>query len=325
MIKSIPEWSEQEYLLLAIPHEKTDWKPYLSEILESYKEFIKIASSFQKLLLIAPSEEDFKSFSCFKNVEFFKCPTNDTWIRDYGAIEILEQGRVKALDFTFNAWGNKFESSLDNCVNSKLFASKFKQKLEKVDLVLEGGSIDFNGKGTMLTSSYCLLNKNRNAHLSKDTLEAKLKEIFGLKEIIWLENGFIKGDDTDRHIDTLARFINENTIAFCTCEDEKDEHFKPLNLMKKELEKTQFKLLELPLPKPLFYENRRLAASYVNFVFLNKALIVPFYKDANDEVVLKKLQKALPDREVIGVDARVFLRQNGSIHCACKNFFRGLK
>lgn len=322
MIKSIPEWSEQEYLLLALPHEKTDWKPYLAEILESYKKFIKAVIPFQKVLLTAPSQKDFEPFLDFENIEFFECPTNDTWIRDFGAIQIWQEGKVKALDFTFNAWGNKFQSSLDNAVNSKLFKDKLKQDLQKIDLVLEGGSIDFNGKGTMLTSSYCLLNSNRNPHLSKIKLEEKLKNIFGLNEILWLENGFIKGDDTDHHIDTLARFIDEETIAFCVCEDEEDEHFKALSLMKKELEKTNFKLLELPLPKPLFYENQRLGATYANFVFINNALIVPFYADKNDELVKARLEKALPNRKIIGVDARVFLRQNGSLHCSCQNLFK---
>lgn len=322
MIKSIPEWSEQEYLLLALPHEKTDWEPYLAEILESYKKFIKAVIPFQKVLLIAPSQKDFEPFLDFENTEFFECPTNDTWIRDFGAIEIWQEGKVKALDFLFNAWGNKFQSSLDNAVNSKLFKDKLKQDLQKIDLVLEGGSIDFNGKGTMLTSSYCLLNSNRNPHLSKIKLEEKLKNIFGLNEILWLENGFIKGDDTDHHIDTLARFIDEETIAFCVCEDEEDEHFKALSLMKKELEKTNFKLLELPLPKPLFYENQRLGATYANFVFINNALIVPFYADKNDELVKARLEKALPNRKIIGVDARVFLRQNGSLHCSCQNLFK---
>ena len=325
MIKSIAEWSEQEYLLLALPHEKTDWKPYLDEILETYKNLIELVSSFQKVLLIAPNEKDFKPFSHFKNVDFFQCPTNDTWIRDFGAIEVYENGKIKALDFTFNAWGNKFESSLDNAVNSKLFKDKLKQNLQKIDLVLEGGSIDFNGKGTMLTSAYCLLNSNRNPHLNKTELEKKLKNIFGLNEILWLENGFIKGDDTDHHIDTLARFIDEETIAFCVCDDKEDEHFKPLALMKEELEKTHFKLVELPLPKALFYKNQRLGASYANFVFINQALIVPFYGDKNDEIVKNRLQNALPNREVIGIDARVFLRQNGSIHCSCQNLFKDLR
>lgn len=323
MIKSIAEWSEQECLMLALPHKNTDWKPYLSEIIEAYKEFVKTASHFQKLLLIAPNDEDFTPFKEFGNVEFFKCETNDTWIRDFGAIDVLENGRLKALDFIFNAWGGKFQSDLDNALNTKLFKEKFQTRLEKCDFILEGGSIDFNGAGTMLTSSFCLLNSNRNVNLNQTKIEEKLKNYFGLERIIWLENGFIKGDDTDRHIDTLARFIDENTIAYCICEDEKDEHYTSLKAMEKELLKTNFNLIPLPIPKPLFYEDRRLGATYANFVFVNNALIVPFYKDENDEVVQKRLQAHLKNREVIGVDARVFLRQNGSLHCSCQNRFKG--
>ncbi len=325
MIKSIPEWSEQEYLMLSLPHEKSDWKPYLGEIIQAYKEFVKATSEFQKVLLIAPNKSDFTPFENMTNVEFFICDTNDTWIRDFGAIDILEDNHLKALDFTFNAWGNKFQSELDNEVNSKLFKEKFNEKLTKIDFILEGGSIDFNGEGVMLTSSNCLLNENRNSHLDKSQIEARLKEIFGLKQIIWLENGFIKGDDTDHHIDTLARFIDKNTIAYSICEDEEDEHYIPLQKMKKELEATGFDLVELPLPKPLYYEGRRLGATYANFVFVNDALIMPFYKDENDEIIKQRLAKALPKRKIIGVDARVFLRQNGSLHCSCQNRFKGLR
>lgn len=325
MIKSIPEWSEQEYLMLSLPHEKSDWKPYLGEIIQAYKEFVKATSEFQKVLLIAPNKSDFAPFENMTNVEFFICDTNDTWIRDFGAIDILEDNHLKALDFTFNAWGNKFQSELDNEVNSKLFKEKFNEKLTKIDFILEGGSIDFNGEGVMLTSSNCLLNENRNSHLDKSQIEARLKEIFGLKQIIWLENGFIKGDDTDHHIDTLARFIDKNTIAYSICEDEEDEHYIPLQKMKKELEATGFDLVELPLPKPLYYEGRRLGATYANFVFVNDALIMPFYKDENDEIIRQRLAKALLKRKIIGVDARVFLRQNGSLHCSCQNRFKGLR
>lgn len=325
MIKSIPEWSEQEYLMLSLPHEKSDWKPYLGEIIQAYKEFVKATSEFQKVLLIAPNKSDFAPFENMTNVEFFICDTNDTWIRDFGAIDILEDNHLKALDFTFNAWGNKFQSELDNEVNSKLFKEKFNEKLTKIDFILEGGSIDFNGEGVMLTSSNCLLNENRNSHLDKSQIEARLKEIFGLKQIIWLENGFIKGDDTDHHIDTLARFIDKNTIAYSICEDEEDEHYIPLQKMKKELEATGFDLVELPLPKPLYYEGRRLGATYANFVFVNDALIMPFYKDENDEIIKQRLAKALPKHKIIGVDARVFLRQNGSLHCSCQNRFKGLR
>ena len=323
MIKSIAEWSEQDSLILALPHEKTDWKPYLAEILQSYEDFVELASTFQKVLLIAPSEEDFEPFLRFKNVEFFQYTCNDTWIRDFGAIDVWENGRLKSLDFTFNAWGGKFESALDNALNAELFSQKFQSRLEDVGLVLEGGSVDFNGAGAMLTTEHCLLNSKRNAHLNKAELEARLKKLFGLHSIIWLKNGFIIGDDTDHHIDTLARFIDAQTIIYCACEDEDDPHFLPLKAMEAELLKTPFKCIPVPLPKPLFYEGRRLGASYANFVFVNGGLILPFYRDEKDELVRDILQKALPECRVVGVDARVFLRQNGSLHCSCQNRFKG--
>lgn len=324
MTQSIAEWSEQEFLLMALPHENTDWKPYLDEILNAYEDFVKAVSAFQKVLLIAPDERIFKQrFAKFDNVSFFKCPTNDTWIRDYASIDVLENERLVSLNFIFNAWGNKFQSKLDNEVNSRLFSEHFQGELRDIQLILEGGSVEFNGKGTMLTTTKCLLNANRNAHLSKDELEKKLKSIFHLEKIIWLENGFIVGDDTDSHIDTLARFIDENTVAHCICEDENDEHFMPLHLMKNELEKTGFKLIKLPLPKPKFYQKQRLAASYANFVFINNALIVPMYNDKNDERVCEILAQNLPQRKIIPVNAEVFLRQNGSLHCACQNRFKG--
>lgn len=323
MRKSIAEWQKQELLLLSLPHENSDWKPYLEEILQSYEEFVKAVANFQKVLLIAPSEKDFQRFKHIKNVDFFKCDTNDTWIRDFGAIDVREDDKLIGLDFIFNAWGDKFQSTLDNAVNSKLFAQKLSGKLEKIDLILEGGSIDFNGQGVMLTTSACLLNENRNSHLNKEQIEAKLKEIFGLKQIIWLNHGYIKGDDTDHHIDTLARFINEKTIAYCVCKDENDEHYAPLKAMEEELKKTGFDLLELPLPKPLYFEGKRLGATYANFVFVNGGLIVPTYNDANDVLVLENLQKACKYRKVVGVDARVFLRQNGSLHCSCQNRYEG--
>lgn len=324
MKRAIAEWSEQELLMLALPHEKTDWKPYLEDILKAYESFVSAVSAYQKVLLITPDERVFaQRFAKFDNVEFFKCPTNDTWIRDFGAIDIVEGERLVSLDFTFNAWGGKFQSDLDNAVNSKLFKEHFKSELRQIALILEGGSVDFNGAGTLLTTTKCLLNANRNAHLSKDELEKKLVKLFGLTNIIWLQNGFIRGDDTDSHIDTLARFVDENTIAHCVCEDEKDEHFLPLNLMQKELEKTNFKLLPLPLPKPKFYGEQRLAATYANFVFINGALIVPSYDDENDKRVCEILAHALPNRKIIPVRAEVFLRQNGSLHCACQNRFKG--
>lgn len=323
-IRAFGEWEAQELLMLSIPHAKSDWAEYLDEILDGYEELVNAVSKYQKVLLIAPNLSDFDRFKKFDNCEFLQVDTDDTWIRDYGAIDVERGSEVISYDFKFNAWGGKFSSSKDNAVNAKLF-SKFGGVLQSIDLILEGGSIDFNGNGVMLTTTECLLNDNRNG-LSKTELEMRLKELFGLNKIIWLEHGFIKGDDTDSHVDTLARFIAPNKIAYAACFDESDEHYKELNLMKQELENAGFELVALPLPKPVIYNGKRLGATYCNFIFINGAVIVPTYGDKEaDEYAINALKNAIPDRDIIGVDSRVFVRQNGSLHCSSQNRYKRIK
>lgn len=320
-MRAYAEWEKQESLFLSLPHENSDWKPYLNEILASYEELVAAIVPFQKVVLICPDEEIFNSrFAKFDNVEFIKIDTDDTWIRDYGMIDVENGDKILSYDFKFNAWGGKFESSKDNAVNLEL-AKHFKSDLREVDFILEGGSIEFDGQGTLLTTETCLLNDNRNSKFSKEQIEAKLKELFGLKRVIWLKHGFIKGDDTDSHVDTLARFISPNTIAYACTDDKDDEHYEELKKMKQELETTGFKLLELPLPKAKFYEGKRLGCTYANFIFVNGALIVPTYNDPNDKIVLERLAKALPNHKIIGVNSLVFVRQNGSLHCSSQNRF----
>ena len=323
-IRAFGEWENQELLMLSIPHSNSDWAEYLDEILDSYEELVKAVSKYQKVLLIAPNQSDFDRFKKFDNCEFLQIDTDDTWIRDYGAIDVEKDNEIISYDFKFNAWGGKFSSSKDDVVNKKLF-EHFGTKLEEINLILEGGSIDFNGDGVMLTTTECLLNDNRN-RLSKDELEIKLKDLFGLNKIVWLNHGFIKGDDTDSHVDTLARFIDKNTVAYAACLDENDEHYTELNLMKKELENAGFKLVALPLPKPVFYNGKRLGATYCNFIFINDAVIVPTYGDKEaDDYALNTLKDAIPNREIIGVDSRVFIRQNGSLHCSSQNRYKRIK
>ena len=323
-IRAFGEWENQELLMLSIPHSNSDWAEYLDEILDSYEELVRAVSKYQKVLLIAPNQSDFDRFKKFDNCEFLQIDTDDTWIRDYGAIDVEKDSEIISYDFKFNAWGGKFSSSKDDVVNKKLF-EHFGTKLEEINLILEGGSIDFNGDGVMLTTTECLLNDNRN-RLSKDELEARLKDLFGLRKIVWLNHGFIKGDDTDSHVDTLARFIAPNKVAYAACLDENDEHYKELNLMKKELENAGFELVALPLPKPVFYNGKRLGATYCNFIFINGAVIVPTYGDKEaDEYAINALKSALPNKDIIGVDSRVFIRQNGSLHCSSQNRYKRIK
>ena len=292
------EWEEQEALLIAYPHEKSDWAPYLEEAKAFFDQFIAIVHHYQ-------------------NVQLITVPTNDTWVRDYGPITVFEDGEKKLLDFTFNGWGLKFPANLDNQVNRRLFGTR------KIGFVLEGGSIESNGQGVLLTTTSCLLEANRNPHMTQEQIESYLKEIFGLKKVIWLQNGYLEGDDTDGHIDMLARFVAPDTIAYVTCDDKNDPHYEPLKKMEAELQKTGFKLVPLPWVAPKYFDGERLPASYANFVIINKAVIVPTYGDPNDDEACAVLKRCFPTRDIIALEASVLIRQHGSIHCSCMNLYRG--
>jgi len=308
------EWEKQKSIMVVFPDKHNDWQHSLSEIQESYIKFINTIREFQACVVICDDKKILnRYFDSFENIEVYEIQTDDTWIRDFGAIDVFINGELKSYDFKFNAWGNKFKSSMDNKFNETFF----KQNLLHVDFILEGGSIDSNGNGVLLSSAKCIFNKNRNSTCKVKEIEEKIKKLFGLKELIVLKNGALVGDDTDAHIDTLARFIDEKTIAYAKCYDKNDIHFKELNKMEKELQKTKFRLLPLPLPAPKLYKNRRLPATYMNFVFINGALIVPIYNDENDIKVIEILKKEIKNRKVIGVDASIFIREHGSLHCSC--------
>ena len=280
-------------------------------------------------------------------------PTNDTWARDFGAITLESNTysskdssldfspesnadssqaetneNLTLLDFSFNGWGNKFSANFDNQITQNLCKlGLLSQNLKSFDFVLEGGSIDTNGKGLLLTTAQCLLEPNRNPQFSKPQIETFLKAQLHIKKVLWLDSGFLQGDDTDSHIDTLARFIDANTIAYITCDDESDIHYNALKKMEQELQSLTdsnnkpFKLIKLPFTRAIYYDNERLPASYANFLFINDALLVPTYNDENDALALEILKKACPDREVIGIDCSVLIRQHGSLHCVTMQLY----
>lgn len=325
MIRLPAEWEEQESILLTLPNPKSDWRYCLKKIHEAYINLIQPIAAFQKCIVLTHDISYAKNIlPTHPNIECVQVETNDTWIRDFGALDFEDDKVLKSYDFTFNGWGGKYDGFLDNTATQKLYQQGVLQgDLLKKDFVLEGGSIDSNGKGTLLTTSACIFNPNRNPHFSQKKIEHKLIKYFGLQRLIVLHKGSILGDDTDSHIDTLARFINTDTIAYATCKDKNDPHFEPLKQMERELQKTKLNLLALPIPQPIHYKQRRLPATYINFIFINGGLIVPTYNDKNDKIALEKLQNALPSLKVVGVDARVFIRENGSLHCASINRFKG--
>ena len=186
---------------------------------------------------------------------------------------------------------------------------------------MEGGSIDTNGE-VLLTNTQCLLEKNRNYPLSQKQIEKFLIKTLKVKKVIWLNHGFLEGDDTDSHIDTLARFANKNTIMYVKCTDKNDIHYKELKKMEKELKKTKFRLVPLPLPKPIYFDNERLPATYVNFLITNKAVLVPIYNCKYDKKALKIFKQTFPNKSIIPINSNILIRQHGSIHCVTKEYFR---
>ncbi len=318
------EWEDQDALIVVFPPQQSDWAHSLEEIRKTYILFISTIACYQKCMVICEDKKLLaNALPSLQNIELIQMPTNDTWIRDFGGINVYKRGKRRTYDFIFNAWGNKFDASIDNTVTQKLFDEGYLSgKLKNFDFVLEGGSIDSNGHGVMLSTAYCLFEENRNAHLSKKEIKQALCSLFGLKKLIVLKHGALMGDDTDSHIDTLARFIDKKTIAYVKCYDKNDTHYKELKKMEKELKKTGFDLLPLPLPAPKYFNNERLPATYMNFVFINNAILVPTYSDAYDASVIKCFATLFPQRDIIGIESSVLIREHGSLHCASMNIYK---
>lgn len=310
------EWERQRALLISYPHSQSDWDYCIDEVKEFYNEFIDIVKKYQNLIILSKEDLDIKTLKSHFEVKVVKVKTNDTWVRDYGPISVqTSKCNFELKDFIFNGWGLKYPANYDNVVNREVFNTK------KIGFVLEGGSIDSNGDGVLLTTSKCLLEKNRNPHLSKTEIEKKLKNFFGLKKVLWLNSGFLVGDDTDSHIDMLARFVTKDTIVYIRCDDKDDIHYDELKKMEIEIKKFGYKSVPLPWVGAKYYKDERLPASYANFVIINGAVIVPVYNDSNDKEALKIFKKLFPDRDVIGLDASVLIREHGSVHCSCMNIF----
>lgn len=329
--KKLPaEWEKQSFLQLTFPHQESDWAYMLDEVTVCFAEIIKTVSRFQDVLVVCDNVNRVKSyFKSTQNIYFIQTESNDTWARDHSGVTVIENGYAVVHDYIFNGWGDKFDAGLDNQITKKLFEKGIFENcsIKNFDLVLEGGSIESDGKGTILTTSECLLSKNRNEHLSKVEIEQILKDNLGAERVLWLNHGYLAGDDTDSHIDTLARFCDEKTIAFIGCDNSEDEHFEALHQMKKELQQftdvngNHYELVELPLPDACFDEiGNRLPATYANFTIVNGAVLVPIYGVSQDEKALEILQNCFPDRKVIGLNCRVLIEQHGSLHCVTMQY-----
>ncbi|MBD3793945.1 MAG: agmatine deiminase family protein [Campylobacterales bacterium] len=328
MNKRFPaEWEKQRAVLMAFPHKNSDWVN--NDLEKSLTPFIRIAQAIayaQPVYIVCDDKHQISDMFCStRNMSFIEIPTNDTWTRDYGYISIEEDDEKKLLDFTFDGWGGKFEASLDNQVNQVLHKKGYlgTTPLETIPFVLEGGSIESDGAGTILTTSECLCNPNRNGGLTKEVVEAKLLEYLGADRVLWLDHGYLAGDDTDSHIDTLARFVAEDTIAYVACDDIEDEHYEALQAMKQQLETfrmrdgSPYKLVALPMASAkIDEEGNRLPATYANFLIANQALIYPTYSVPEDKVAHEIFGTLFPDREIIPIECSKLIEQGGSLHCS---------
>lgn len=343
------EWEPQSAIMLTWPHGGTDWKPYLRQITNTYLQLADIITRYEDLLVVTPILESTQRMLAEKlsegqmdRVHLYEMDTNDTWARDHGPISMVSRGRhnshvipIHLLDFKFNGWGEKFDWKKDNAINLQLYyQGAFNAALENHQgFVLEGGSIESDGRGTLFTTSQCLLAPHRNQPLTRENIDSLLRNFFHVRNVVWLDHGNLVGDDTDGHIDTIVRVAPHDTLLYVGCDDEEDEQYEDFQALEKQLQKLftyegyPYRLLKLPMPDAIYDEGDRLTtdknskgdrlpATYANFLILNGAVIYPTYNQPEkDEEAKRQILLAFPDRDVIGVDSLTIIRQHGSIHC----------
>lgn len=335
MPEFLPEWHPQWGVMIAWPHANTDWVDNLTQAENCYIEIAYAILAQQKLLIVHRDAEHQVHIqgllslagAKLRNIHWHQAEYNDTWTRDYGPLAVGNNQHIELHKFTFNGWGEKFESAFDNQVSSNI---DWQTPLHiHHDFVLEGGAIESDGRRNLLTTEACLLNPNRNPNLTRKQVEERLRQNLKVRRIWWLKHGYLAGDDTDSHVDTLARFCNAYTIAYMQCNDPQDEHYTELKAMEQELFALAtlegFDLLPLPLPPAQYAQDgHRLPATYANFLIINGKVLVPTYACATDEAALERIASAMPDYQVIGIDCRALIEQHGSLHCITMQIPKGV-
>ena len=332
------EWESQSAILIAWPHAETDWAERLGEVEDTYVNLVAAIARFQDVV-ICVADDDLQTYAEARlrsnrvdmaRVRFVQVEYDDTWLRDSGPISLRDGDGFLLLDFRFTGWGGKFEASRDDLVVERLQeAGIFRKSVRQdIDFALEGGAIDTDGAGTLLTTWQCL--HERHPGVTREELSSRLATWLRQDRVLWLDHGYLEGDDTDAHIDTLARFAAPDAIVFQSCDDPADSHYAELQAMGAELAALRtpagepYRLFPLPWPKPILDRGRRLAASYANFLIVNGAVLMPAYGDPADAAAAAVLEKAFPDREVVAVPCRPLIWQNGSLHCITMQLPQGL-
>lgn len=320
--------------MLAWPHEGTDWAPILAAAEDSYVALSRAILDHEQLLILCPDRHHQARIQSrlaaagarLGAARFAIRNYDDTWARDFGPLAVGDDRSTRLQDFRFNGWGGKYQSDADDRLNGTL---AWRRPLDQHRLVLEGGSVDTDGRGTLLTTRACLLNPNRNPDLDQPRIERRLRDALGIRDFVWLDHGALAGDDTDAHVDTLARFCDADTLAYVQCRDPRDSHYPGLRAMEEQLRREaaarHWRLLPLPLPPACFSaEGERLPATYANFLIINGAVLVPVYGVASDRLALDILAKAFPGRRTVAVNCRALIEQHGSLHCATMQLPQGV-
>jgi agmatine deiminase len=338
MVRFPAEWEEQDTVQLTWPHKNSDWRSLIKQVETTFITIANEISNRQKLIIVCQNPKHLKSklkklSLNVSNISFAQIDSNDTWARDHGGITVYENNRPKIIDFVFNGWGMKFAADKDNLITKKLHSLGYfgSSKIQSSGMVFEGGAIESDGNGTLLTTTECLMSPNRNPAMNKLQIEKELSKLLGARKILWLNHGALAGDDTDSHIDTLARICPNNTIVYQSCDDTSDAHFDELKMMEDELttftnaEDEHFRLLPLPWPSAKFAgDSHRLPATYANYLIINGAVLVPTYNNENDTKALDVIKTAFPDREIIGIDCSLLIEQHGSLHCVTMQYPKGV-
>ena len=329
------EWHHQTGVQLTWPHADTDWKPYLEDITDTFVQIAKAVAHYEPLIIAARQPDEVRKLLAeslndeeMSRVRIYACDNNDTWARDHAFITLLPKdgvGERHLVDFRFNGWGDKFAADKDNALNRQLFElGAYKGVyVDESQFVLEGGSIESDGKGTIMTTSQCLLAPHRNQPMTKEEIEEHIKTVLGADRVVWLDHGNLIGDDTDGHIDTIVRFAPDDTLLYIAPtrpDDEQHADFVALETQLRSLRTADgqpYRLLPLPMNDPIMDEDgERLPATYANFLIINGAVIVPTYDQPDlDSRALATIAEAFKGYDIIGIDARTIIKQHGSIHC----------
>jgi len=335
-----PEWAPQRGVFLVWPHPYSDWRDKLTRIHHVYAQWIALISPTEEVYLLCHDHatetacrEFLKNYSVhFQHLHTIIVPSNDTWIRDFGPLSLDNAGQSAEdefiwANFRFNAWGGKYDYQLDHLASHVLSKQPFANPMVEFDWILEGGAIDVNDDGVLITTANCMLNPNRNP-FTRQQVEQRLINDLGVKSVLILESGMLLGDDTDSHVDNLVRFANNDTVLYCRCDNKNDEHFESLYTMRQQLENWNqsldkpFTLVPIALPEPVYSANgNRLAASYLNFLILNHVVVVPSYhSNDNEKAVMQQFEALFPHRAIVSFACKDLVVQGGGPHCASMQF-----